>query len=172
MTEALPYEVISAETNPLLQTFGAACVPLESYVYHFMSKMAGESYGGGQWEFRKYANGALCMVFPDQTEIEPHLLNQNYVKCSLEALSYGVWLIVLSSLSHEIARRDDQKTAELIHDQYHGLLDAISGRIRFIITPGEGEGYRDPTPDEEDSFFQEGKLRSHPESQAIYQIID
>lgn len=170
----LPYEVIKAEDNPLYSMFGNACLPMEQGMYRLMDQMATrEHYQGGQWEFRKYANNALCMVFPDNdTIIKPILMNGYEIECSLEAVSYGAWFIVLSMMSYHANEKGDSKLAQLLHDQYHGLLDAISGRIRFVITPSEGEGYRDLTPDEEESFLEEGKLRPHPEKQAIGQIID
>lgn len=170
----LPYEVIPAEKNPLFTMFGPACVPMEQGMYRLMDQMATrEHYQGGQWEFRKYANNALCMVFPDSdTKLEPNLMNGYQVECSLEAVSYGAWFIILSMMSHHAAEKGDGKLSQLLHDQYHGLLDAISGRVRFVITPGEGEGFRNLTPEEEDSFLEEGKLRKHPELAAIGQIID
>lgn len=167
-----PFDVIPAETNPLFQVFGDACINIENYTYYFMDKMCGEAYQGGMWEFRKYPNGAICMVFPDtDTKIDPVTFNGNYVTCSLEAISYACWLIVLSQVGIELQQKNIlPKARDAIHDQYHGLLDAISGRARFIITPGEGEGYRDMTPEDEDLIIP--RLSKYPELSAIGAIID
>lgn len=165
-----PYEVLPHEGNPLLKYFGDACVGLDTYPYYFMEKMCGEAYKGGQWEFRRYPNGAVCMVFPDQTEVQPVTFNGNYVTCSMEAVSYAVWLIVISSLSMEMSNKGKDDLCDTLHDQYHGLLDAISGRARFIINDSVGGGYRELTPEEEEAISE--RLVKHPELEAIGSIID
>lgn len=166
-----PYDLIPAEQNPLLSTFAAACVPLETYTYHFMTKMCREHYRGGMWEFRKYPNGALCMVFPDaETMIDPVTFNGNYVTCSLEAVSYAAWLIVLSSVGMELHNKNaNDPLCTVIHDHYHGLLDALSGRVRFIIEPGKKDT-REPTLEELNQFAE--RLLKHPELASIGSIID
>jgi len=170
----LPYEVIPAEQNPLAQLFGSLCVKIEQNTYNIMDRLAGEHYKGGRWEFRKYANGAICMVFPDSTVIKPNTFNGYEVECSLEATSYAAWIINLSIASMAISANSSPESkamTALLHDLHHGLMDAITGRIRFVITPGEGEGYRDLTPDEED-LLNGGKLQKHPEAGSIVTIID
>lgn len=165
-----PYDVIPNEENPLLKHFGDACVPLENYVYYFMDKMCGDAYKGGMWEFRRYPNGAVCMVFPDQTKIDPVTFNGNYVTCSLEAISYAAWLMVLSSLSMDMNNKGRDDLCNTIHDQYHGLLDAISGLVRFMINETIGGDCRDLTPEEEETIVP--RLQKHPELSAIAAIID
>lgn len=171
MSTIQPYDVLPHESNPLLTHYEDIAVPLDTYPYHFMTKMCGEKYKGGMWEFRKYPNGAVCMVFPDSTEVEPITFNGNYVTCSMEAVSYGIWLMTLSMISMELAeKKPDHPLRDYIHDQYHGLLDALAGRVRFMITKGEGDGCRDLTEEELDLIVP--RLSKHPELSEIAEIID
>ncbi|SUE95891.1 Antirestriction protein [Ectopseudomonas mendocina] len=165
-----PYDVIPHEENPLLKYFGDACVAFDTYPYYFMTQMCGDAYQGGLWEFRRYPNGAVCMVFPDQKQITPVTFNGNMVECSLEAVSYAVWLIVLSSVSMEMNEKGKDDIATTIHDHYHGLLDMLSGRIRFMINEIIGGDCRDLTPEEEEMIVP--RLQKHPELSAIGSIID
>ena len=172
-----PYDVTPHEENPLLKYFGDACVPLENYVYYFMTKMCGDAYKGGMWEFRRYPNGAVCMVFPNQTKINPVTFNGNPVTfngnpvtCSMEAVSYAVWLIALSSVGMDMNNKGRDDLCNTIYDQYHGLLDAISGRVRFMINETIGGDCRDLTPEEEEMIV--SRLQKHPELSEIGVIID
>ena len=167
----LPYQVISSEENPLLHTFGSACPDIEVYVYHFMTKMAGKDaegnglYSGGMWEFRKYPNGALMMVFPDtETIIDPVTLNGNYVTCSLEALSCAVWLIVLGMTSMELSNKKSS-LAGVVGDQCHAGLDALCGEYCFKIE----EGKSSDITEEEAAAMNPVKYK---EISAIISIID
>lgn len=169
-TTPLPYDVIPSEENPLYTVFGAACVPYEQYIYYFMTKMCGDAYQGGSWEFRKYPNGALAMVFPSDKVIDPVTLNGYSVTCSLEAISYAINLIVVSGVGSEASNKGSEALQNLCHDMYHGLLDMLAGRMRFIITPGEGDGFRDPSEEEIAAVLP--RLRKHPELSAIGEIID
>jgi hypothetical protein len=170
--QPLPYEVIPDVENPLLTHFGGACLPLEQMIYSMIGRMAGDHYTGGMWEFRKFANGALAMAFPDATIIEPITENQSYVKASLEAVSIAAWMITLRRVMEHAAGAGNRQLVQLLNDHFFGLKDALGGYIEFVITPGVGQGCREVTAAEKRQLKADGKLQKHAEYSAILSIID
>lgn len=167
------YEVVPAESNPLLATFGRAAVAIEMACFGLMKQQLGEHYKGGQWEFRRYINGALMMVLADDTLVTAVSGNQREVTCSIEVISTVSWMMALSHLNMVAYQRDDDKLSELCHDHYHACREMVCGQMRFVIDTSAEQGYREPNEEEMRIFQSTGEgERPHPHAEAIMELLD
>lgn len=167
------YEVVPAERNPLLKTFGSGAVIVEMTCFELMSRQLGEHYKGGQWEFRRYLNGALMMVFLDETAVKAISGNQREVVCTIEAISVVAWMMALSQLNMVAHEREDHALSQLCHDHYHACREAVCGQMRFVIDSAVEDGYRQLNDAETaviDAIDQ--AQRVHPHAAAIMELLD
>ncbi len=104
------------------------------------------------------------MVFPSQELVTCtcHGLMKD-IEMSMEALSLVANAYVLAAIQNAAYSQDDEAGTERFHDLYHGVRDAVSGLMRFIITD---QGIKDPT--EEELLLPRS---SHPESQKIHDMM-
>lgn len=172
MAEKQPYDLIPVTPDNLFKYTGNYFHKFEQGVYSVMRKMCPD-YTGGSYEFRLYPNGAFAMVLKDDGETKHKVVpfNGNYVDdCSFEAISLAANLTMYSHLCCEAFEKNDTKHNQMMHDQYHGLRDALCGIMRYVIVQTE-EGTR-PVTDAEAMDYEQIGQRAHAEIGQIMEIID
>ena len=161
------YPVIPNEEaiDRMVRFMGMQFINFDGNIYSTFRSLSGNAYDGGLWEFREYPNGAVVMVYPSQEMVTCtcHGLMKD-VEMTLEALSLVANAFVLRGIQNAAVLHGDDADAERLHDLYHGVRDAVSGLMNFVITD---QGISEPT--EQDLL----KPRSpHPESQKFYDMLD
>lgn len=170
LVEGKAYELVPSEQNPLEKTFGSAALMVEVACFELCSNLTKE-YTGGQWEFRRYVNGALMMVFNDQTEVRTVSGNQRDVFCTVEAISIVAWMMAVSQANMLAHERNDEKLSTICHDLYHACRDMVCGSLRFVIDSTAPDGYRQPTEEEAVAYAAIAE-REHPHAPAIMELLD
>lgn len=153
----------------LFKEFGRYSLGYDTALFNMTSKISGGVYKGGMWELRRYYNGALLLVMPDSEVVEAKPYNQNYVSCSIEAISIAANIMLLSLRCTEAYGAGDVFYNTLMHDHYHAAKQAIEGYSNFKI---ENQKVRDFTPEELLIVARENLNSKHPESSKIARIID
>lgn len=170
-TTQTPYLVISAEENPLLSYYKHLCVSYEMFVMSFMRRHGQGAYQGGVYEFRLYPNNLLVMVFPDLDTKVPYINEgaQNEIMISLECLSLVASATYFSMLCFDAVETGNDELGGFAHDCFHGLRDALIGRLDFVIQPWAD--CREPTESDLDAASNLIGIK-HPEASEFYQCID
>jgi len=169
MQDKKPYEVIPEQENPIGKIFGESAVWLETITFNMLGKIT-DHYQGGAWEYRKYPNGGVAMVFPETDRVSIVAGNQSHVTTTVEAISYAAWLMALSGLcqnSYDV----DSRLNQLAHDHFHAVRDGLLGRLNFVIDASATDGCRPATDEELLQFIQTQQFK-HPEIQSILTILD
>lgn len=172
MAEKQPYNLIPVTPENLFKYTGNYFHKFEQGVFNVMRKLCPD-YIGGAYEFRLYPNGAFSMVLPDdgsKHKVTP--FNCSYVSdCTLEAISLAANLTMYSHLCCEAFEKNDTKHNQMLHDQFHGLKDALCGIMRYVVDATLPEGTR-PVTDAEAMDYEQIGQRAHAEIGEIMEIID